>query len=235
VLTACSYHGLQQQDAHEFLERFLDWLQEDVNRVTAKPYCERPEGDGSDDCALAADSWAKDKLRNDSVINALMGGQMRSQLDCEACARRLVRFDYFHTMQLAIPAQAPAVPPADAAVLVKVLYLPVSTEFSQLGQRPRELEISCGITEDLNALSQRLLKLLGEAEDEAVVFLRLSTDSALSAANPVLLEPTTVVGVLERDPQSERFVLAAYKRGQGIPCFLTQVLRTVGVLVPLRT
>jgi hypothetical protein len=101
----------------------------------------------------------------------------------------------------------------------------VSTEFSQLGQRPRELEISCGITEDLNALSQRLLKLLGEAEDEAVVFLRLSTD-ALSAANPVLLEPTTVVGVLERDPQSERFVLAAYKRGQGIPCFLTQVLRT---------
>jgi ubiquitin C-terminal hydrolase len=26
------YRGLNQQDAHEFLERFLDWLQEDVNR-----------------------------------------------------------------------------------------------------------------------------------------------------------------------------------------------------------
>ena len=96
------YGGVNQQDAHEFLERFLDWLQEDVNRVGKKPYCERPEGNGENDKALALESWGKDKLRNDSIVNALMGGQMRSQLQCPSCDKKLVRFDYFHTVQLGI-------------------------------------------------------------------------------------------------------------------------------------
>jgi ubiquitin C-terminal hydrolase len=74
-----------------------------VCRVTVKPYVERPEGDGSDDSDLAASSWSKDKLRNDSIINEIMGGQMRSQLQCPSCDKMLVRFDYFHTMQLALP------------------------------------------------------------------------------------------------------------------------------------
>ena len=82
---------MQQQDAHEFLERFLDWLQEDVNRVQTKPYVERPEGDGRDDAALAADSWSKDQLRNDSIVNALLGGQMRSQVQCDTCERVVVK------------------------------------------------------------------------------------------------------------------------------------------------
>lgn len=86
------YRGLQQQDAHEFIERFLDWLQEDVNRVPTKPYVERPEGDGTNDVHLAAESWAKDQLRNDSIVNALLGGQMRSQVQCDTCERVIVKY-----------------------------------------------------------------------------------------------------------------------------------------------
>lgn len=54
----------------EFLAYLLDCLNEDLNRIKAKPYdSEQPSVDGRPDEEVAADKhWADHKARNDSVI-----------------------------------------------------------------------------------------------------------------------------------------------------------------------
>lgn len=170
------YSGLSQQDAHEFIERFLDWLQEDVNRVVAKPYVERPEGDArTDDAELAADSWAKDKMRNDSIVNELLGGQMRSQLQCPSCAARLVRFDYFHTMQLALPHQ----PRDDPPLVLRLLFIE-ETDFATPARRPADLELRVERGDSYAAFAGKLARALGlepaAAEELAVAELLVHRD-----------------------------------------------------------
>jgi ubiquitin C-terminal hydrolase len=99
------YMGNLQQDAHDALELILDRLHEDVNRVLVKPYIEQPEGDGSNDAEVGADAWAKHQRRHNSAITDLFGGQLKSNVSCcsKDCSRVSVTFDYFNTLQLAIP------------------------------------------------------------------------------------------------------------------------------------
>lgn len=99
------YMGNLQQDAHDVLELMLDRLHEDVNRVLVKPYIEQPEGDGTNDIAVGSDAWEKHQRRHNSAITDLFGGQLKSKVSCcsKNCSRVSVTFDYFNTLQLAIP------------------------------------------------------------------------------------------------------------------------------------
>ena len=99
------YMGNLQQDAHDVLELLLDRIHEDLNRVTTKPYTEQPEGDGSNDAQISEEAWSKHRLRHDSVITDMFGGQFKSTVSCcsKDCKRVSVTFDYFNTLQLAIP------------------------------------------------------------------------------------------------------------------------------------
>lgn len=99
------YQGNLQQDAHDVLELILDRLHEDVNRVVVKPYIEQPEGDGTNDVEIGQDAWEKHQRRHSSAITDLFGGQLKSNVSCcsENCTRVSVTFDYFNTLQLAIP------------------------------------------------------------------------------------------------------------------------------------
>lgn len=99
------YRGNLQQDSHDVLELLLDRLHEDVNRVLVKPYIEQPEGDGTNDVEVGTDAWEKHRRRHNSVITELFGGQFKSNVSCcsENCSRVSVTFDYFNTLQLAIP------------------------------------------------------------------------------------------------------------------------------------
>jgi hypothetical protein len=110
------YAGMAQQDAHELVEHLLDKLHEDVNRVTRKPYTEKPEGDGSNDAAVAAEEWAKHSLREDSYVKEVVGSQLRSQLVCPDCGKVSVSFEYHQTVQLAIP--------RSTLRPIKVIYVP---------------------------------------------------------------------------------------------------------------
>lgn len=92
-------------------------LHEDLNRVTKKPYVERPEGDGTNDAALAEDSWKKHLLRENSIITDLMGSQMYSQLVCPDCSKVTVCFEYQQTLQVAISRQL-------SARTIKVIFIP---------------------------------------------------------------------------------------------------------------
>ena len=120
------YAGLSQQDAHEVIEQFLDKLHEDVNKVSKKPYTEKPEGDGRNDEEVAALAWERHRLREDSEVNDIVGFLLRSQLECLQCGKKTVYFDYYQTLQLAIP-RAPASSSsleADQRRDVPVLFVP---------------------------------------------------------------------------------------------------------------
>lgn len=98
------YLGFIQQDTHDVLETILDRLHEDVNRVNIpKPYVENKEGDGSNDISDAIESLRRHRLRNNSIVDDILGGQLRSQLTCSVCHRKSVNFDFTRSMSLAIP------------------------------------------------------------------------------------------------------------------------------------
>lgn len=112
------YASLQQQDAHDVLEMLLDRLHEDVNLVLKKPYCEKAEGDGSNDLDVSREAWHKHGLRNRSLVGDVVGGMLRSYLRCPTCDRVSVTFDYHNTLQLAIP--------NTSSLSISVVWLPVS-------------------------------------------------------------------------------------------------------------
>ena len=97
------FAGFHQQDAHELIEFLLDKLHEDVNRVASKPYTLKLEGDGSNDIAIARDTFLRLRQRDDSFVRDLFGSLMRSQLTCPTCGRVSVSFEYHNTLQVAIP------------------------------------------------------------------------------------------------------------------------------------
>ena len=60
-----------------------------MNRVKLKPYLERPEGDGTNDTAIAREAWSKHLQRDNSVITDHIGSLMRSELTCPDCNKVL--------------------------------------------------------------------------------------------------------------------------------------------------
>ncbi len=88
-----------------------------MNRVQSKPYTERPEGDGTNDDAIAAEAWNKHLLRENSVITDNVGSLMRSELTCPDCGKVSVCFEYQQTLQVAIPNR-------NTMRVVRVLFVP---------------------------------------------------------------------------------------------------------------
>ena len=70
---------------HYYTSVHILQLHEDMNRVKQKPYLERPEGDGTNDTAIAKEAWSKHLQRDNSVITDHIGSLMRSELTCPDC------------------------------------------------------------------------------------------------------------------------------------------------------
>jgi len=68
--------GYAQHDSHELLGFLLDGIHEDLNRVKDKKMVEKVEkgNDEIPDYVVAKKAWEAHLLRNDSIIQDLMGG-----------------------------------------------------------------------------------------------------------------------------------------------------------------
>lgn len=97
------YAGALQHDAHEVTMLILDKLHEDLNRIKKKPYTQKPEGDGTNDDKIFKEAWDKHLLRENSIIQELIGSVARNEINCQTCHKVLVQFDYQDAIQLAIP------------------------------------------------------------------------------------------------------------------------------------
>ena len=98
------FSGYNQQDSNEFIDLFLDYLNEDLNSVTKKEYIElkeKKEEETDEECSKRF--WDNYLKRNDSIITDLFCGQMKSTVTCPECKFINITFDPFNTLNLNIP------------------------------------------------------------------------------------------------------------------------------------
>jgi ubiquitin C-terminal hydrolase len=112
--------GYDQHDSQEFATYLLDALHEDTNRVTKKPYVEKPEqGEDEPDDIAAEKSWKLHLQREDSHVLENFMGQVKSRLECcePGCNRVSTTFDPF--MYLSVPI------PGSTEKTIKLLFVPL--------------------------------------------------------------------------------------------------------------
>ena len=97
------FRGFGQQDSNEFMNFFIDYLNEDLNGTTQKPYIElssKKEDESDEECAKRF--WESNLKRNDSIITDLFCGQYKSTIVCPECGNINITFDPFNTLTLPI-------------------------------------------------------------------------------------------------------------------------------------
>ena len=98
---AVRFRGYGQQDSHEFMSVFLDYLHEDLNRITKKEYIEMKEkNEKENDVDCAKRFWECNLKRNDSIVTDLFCGQYKSTIICPKCGWVNITFDPFDTVTL---------------------------------------------------------------------------------------------------------------------------------------
>ena len=98
------FSGYNQQDSNEFIDLFLDILNEDLNSVVNKEYIElkeKRENESDEQCSKRF--WDNYLKRNDSIVTDLFCGQMKSTVTCPKCKYINITFDPFNTLNLNIP------------------------------------------------------------------------------------------------------------------------------------
>ena len=100
------FRGFGQQDSNEFMSVFLDYLNEDLNRITKKEYIElkeKQENETDEQCAKRF--WECNLKRNDSIVTDLFCGQFKSTITCPDCHWVNITFDPFYTINLPLLTQ----------------------------------------------------------------------------------------------------------------------------------
>ena len=102
------FMGYNQHDSQELATYLLDALHEDTNRVTKKPYVEKPEqGENESDADAADKAWKMHLRREDSKVLENFMGQVKSRLECckSDCHRVSTTFDPFMYLSVPIPGE----------------------------------------------------------------------------------------------------------------------------------
>ena len=98
------FSGFNQQDSNEFIDLFLDILNEDLNFVNKKEYLELKEkSDNETEEQCSKRFWNNYLNRNDSIVTDLFWGQIKSTITCPDCGYINITFDPFNTLNLNIP------------------------------------------------------------------------------------------------------------------------------------
>ena len=95
------FRGFGQQDSNEFMNFVIDYLNEDLNGTTKKPYIElesKKIDETDENCSKRF--WECNLKRNDSIITDLFCGQYKSTITCPNCGNINITFDPFNTLTL---------------------------------------------------------------------------------------------------------------------------------------
>ena len=152
------FMGYDQHDSQELATYLLDALHEDTNRVTRKPYVEKPEqGEDEPDEVAATKAWSLHLQREDSRILENFMGQVKSRVQCcEAeCNRVSTTFDPF--MYLSVPI------PGATDRTIKVTFVPLD---------PQEKAKILSLTTSKTATMSTMLGVM----NEQLVKLRIRSD-----------------------------------------------------------
>lgn len=142
------FMGYDQHDSQEFATYLLDALHEDTNRVTKKPYIEKPEqGKDEPDDVAANKAWELHLKREDSRVLENFMGQVKSRLECceATCDRVSTTFDPF--MYLSVPI------PGESDRQLNVTFVPLKPD-----EKPRSFDLTVPKT----ALMGKVFSLLND-------------------------------------------------------------------------
>jgi hypothetical protein len=95
------FRGYSQHDSNEFMNIFLDILNEDLNSVSAKEYIEldeKKENESDEECSKRF--WDSNIRRNDSIVTDLFCGQFKSTITCPNCNFIYITFEPFYSINL---------------------------------------------------------------------------------------------------------------------------------------
>lgn len=146
------FMGYDQHDSQELATYLLDALHEDTNRVTKKPYVEKPEQEENESDADAADkAWEMHLRREDSQVLENFMGQVKSRLECckGNCTRVSTTFDPF--MYLSVPI------PGENERTLEVTFIPMDPAI-KMQKLSLTLLKSSTIAEMLHKMNEELVK-----------------------------------------------------------------------------
>ena len=151
------FMGYDQHDSQEFATYLLDALHEDTNRVTKKPYVEKPEQEeGETDEEAAEKAWQLNLRREDSRVMEEFMGQIKSRVQCcePGCGRVSTTFDPFLYLSVPIPGSserrlAVIFVPLDPAkrMLKLTITIPKLATMPELLKRTRAELVKCGVVQ----------------------------------------------------------------------------------------
>lgn len=98
------FAGSNQHDAHEFLVLFLDFLNEDLNKVIVKPYIEIKDYSKQELLEYANYCFEIHQKRNNSFVTDTFDGQNCFVIYCSECDSQSVTCEPFQVMSVPIPA-----------------------------------------------------------------------------------------------------------------------------------
>ena len=148
---ASQFVGYDQHDSHELATYLLDALHEDTNRVTTKPYIEKPEKDEENetDAVAAKKAWDLHLKREDSRVLENFMGLIKSRVQCckEGCGRVSTTFD--PCMYLSVPL------PGSTERTLPVIFVPLDPQ-----QRKKTLSVTMSKTAKMGKLTKKVVEQL---------------------------------------------------------------------------
>jgi ubiquitin carboxyl-terminal hydrolase 4/11/15 len=146
------FMGYDQHDSQELATYLLDALHEDTNRVTKKPYVEKPEqGENESDTDAADTAWKMHLQREDSRVLENFMGQVKSRLECseEECDRVSTTFDPF--MYLSVPI------PGETERTMHITFVPIDPN-KKMQKLDLTLEKTATVADLLQRMAEELVK-----------------------------------------------------------------------------
>lgn len=163
------FMGYNQHDSQELAMYLLDALHEDTNRVSKKPYIEKPEQleDESDEEA-AAKAWDLHLKRDDSKVLENFMGQIKSKVVCprETCGRVSTTFE--PVMYLSVPL------PGTTETTIEVTFVSMSPV-----DRMKKLNVTLSKSASIEDLAIKISILVNQTRHR---------DESIDASNIIIAE-----------------------------------------------
>lgn len=148
------FMGYNQHDSQELATYLLDALHEDTNRVSKKPYIEKPEQKiGQSDEEAAHEAWALHLKREDSRVLESFMGQVKSRVECpnSICGRVSTTFDPF--MYLSVPL------PGTTETTIEVTFVSSSPD-----EMMKKIDVTLAKTATIKDLRMQCAELLNKSD-----------------------------------------------------------------------
>lgn len=163
------FMGYNQHDSQELAMYLLDALHEDTNRVSKKPYIEKPEQQEDEtDEEAAAKAWELHLKRDDSKVLENFMGQIKSKVVCprETCGRVSTTFE--PVMYLSVPL------PGTTETTIDVTFVSISP-----ADRMKKLNVTLSKTADIGDLATKISIIVNQTRRQ---------DDAIDASNILIAE-----------------------------------------------